>query len=92
MDEENPSDHENETSQDSQVSQTQGKRKTHVTYYSQDRSLEQYIYDEFKTKSIYAKDLPFEAIDVNLYKPKAMLTAFKTTDINVDKGHYYTVL
>ena len=51
-----------------------------VSFRSPDRSLDRYMYDEFKSKAIYSKDVPYEAIDVKLYKPRAKLVAFKTSE------------
>ncbi|KXJ27931.1 hypothetical protein AC249_AIPGENE2884 [Exaiptasia diaphana] len=61
-------------------SESKGNQNSKVSFQQPDRSLQRYVYDELKTKSIYAKAVPFEEVDVNSYKPKTKLIAFSTTE------------
>ena len=45
-----------------------------------DRSLNRYMTDEFKSKAINSKEVPFEYIDLKLYKPRAKLVGFHTSE------------
>lgn len=54
--------------------------KPRVIATEPDRTLERYVIDEFKAKAVGSKEVPFEVIDLSLYKPRAKLVGFGTSE------------
>ena len=69
----------------SQESNKRNSRKTvpRVVAVEPDRSLDRYMIEELKNKAKLSKEVPFEETDINLYKARAQVAGFRTSETRV---------
>lgn len=69
-----------QVSSDESTTKVSNNKVPRVIANEPDHTFSRYVIDKFKTKASGSKSVPFESIDPNLYKPKAKLVGFRTSE------------